>query len=211
MGYINITLALFNMLLGFPMDGGRVLRAIVWWVTGNAVRATRIAARTGQVVACGFIVLGLLRFPLSAARASCAEMELRESFRGVCVDEVITRDCPLVDGHMTVQTFVEDMLLRTGQRCFVVTENDAIAGLITLHEVKAVDRARWPSTLVSDVMRPLAQLRTVTPETPVTEALEMLGHNDINQMPVVTNRRLVGMLSREHILRYLLTRAELHM
>jgi CBS domain-containing protein len=150
-------------------------------------------------------------FLLSAARASYAETELRESLRGVRVGEVMVRDCPLVDGHSTVQTFVEDVLLRTGQRCFVVTEDDAIAGLITLHEVKAVDRARWPSTLVSEVMRPLAQLRTVTPETPVTEALEMLGHDDINQVPVVANRRLVGMLSRDHILRYLLTRAELNM
>jgi Zn-dependent protease/CBS domain-containing protein len=228
LGYINIVLALFNMLPGFPMDGGRVLRAIVWWVTGNAVRATRIATRTGQLVAFGFIVLGLLRFLggagigglwmtfigwflLSAARASYAEMELRESLRGVRVGQVMTRDCPLVDGHTTVQTFVEDTLLRTGQRCFVVAENDAIAGLITLHEVKAVDRVRWPSTLVYEVMRPLAQLRTVTPETPVTEALEMLGHDDINQVPVVANRRLVGMLSRDHILRYLLTRVELHM
>src|SRR5262249_25794890 len=228
LGYINIVLALFNMLPGFPMDGGRVLRAIIWWVTGNAVRATRIAARTGQVVAFGFIVLGLLRFLggagvgglwitfmgwllLSAARASYAEMELRESLRGVRVGEVMTRDCAVVEGHTTVQTFVEDTLLRTGQRCFVVVEHDAIVGLITLHEVKAVERARWPSTLVSDVMRPMVQLHTVTPETPVTEALEILGHNDINQVPVVAHRRLVGMLSRDQLLRYLLTRTALHM
>jgi CBS domain-containing protein len=139
-------------------------------------------------------------------------MELRESLRGVRVGEVMTRDCPLVDGHVTVQAFVEDVLLRTAQRCFVVAVDDALAGLITLHEVKAVDRARWPVTLVSEVMRPLAQLRTVTPDTLVTEALEMLGHDDINQVPVVTHGgRLVGMLSRDHILRYLLTRAELHM
>jgi len=228
LGYINVVLAVFNMLPGFPMDGGRVLRAIIWWVTGNAVRATRIATRTGQVVACGFIVLGLLRFLggaglgglwmafigwflLSAARASYAEMELRESFRGVDVGEIMVRACPAIDGHSTIQTFVEDTLLRTGRRCFVVAEDDAIVGLITLHEVKAVDRARWPSTTVEEVMRPLAQLRTVTPDTPVADALEMMGHDDINQLPVVSNRRLVGMLSRDHILRYLLTRAELHM
>lgn len=228
LGYINVALAAFNMLPGFPMDGGRVLRAIIWWATGNAVRATRIATRTGQVVAFGFIVLGLLRFLggaglgglwiafigwflLSAARASYAEMELRESLRGVHVGEVMVRDCPVVDGHSTIQTFIDDTLLPTGHRCFVVAEDDAIVGLITLHEVKAVDRARWPSTLVYEVMRPLAQLRTVTPATPVADALEMMGHDDINQLPVVSDRRLVGMLSRDHILRYLLTRAELNM
>jgi CBS domain-containing protein len=228
LGYINVMVAVFNMIPGFPMDGGRVLRAIVWWVTGNAVRATRIATRTGQVVACGFIVLGLLRFLggaglgglwiafigwflLSAARASYAEVELRERLRGVRVGEVMMRDCPLVDGHTTIQTFIDDTLLPTGRRCFLVAEDDAMAGLITLHEVKAVERARWPSTTLYDVMRPLAQLRTVTPDTPVADALEMMGHDDINQLPVVSNRRLVGMLSRDHILRYLLTRAELHM
>ena len=138
-------------------------------------------------------------------------MALRESLRSIHVGEVMTRDCPLVDGHSTLQTFVEDTLLRTGQRCFVVAEEGAIAGLITLHEIEAVDWARWPSTLVYEVMCPLAQLCMVSPETPATKVLEMLGHDDINQVPVVAHRRLVGMLSRDHILRYLLTRAELNM
>jgi Zn-dependent protease len=228
LGYINLALALFNMLPGFPMDGGRVLRAIVWWSTGNAVRATRIASLTGQVVAFGFIVFGLLRFfggsgfgglwmafigwfLLSAARASYAETELRESLRGVRVEAVMTRDCAVVDGRADLQTFVEDSLLRTGRRCFLITENGATVGLITPHEVKTVERARWPSTMVSEVMRPLDQLRTVTPDTPVADALEMIGKDDVNQLPVLANGQLIGMISRDHILRYLLTRAELNM
>jgi len=228
LGYINLALALFNMLPGFPMDGGRVLRAMVWWITGNAVRATRIASLTGQVVAFGFIVLGLFRFfggagfgglwiafigwfLLSAARASYAETELRESLRGVRVEAVMTRDCAVVDGRADLQTFVEDSLLRTGRRCFLITENGATVGLITPHEVKTVERARWPSTMVSEVMRPLDQLRTVTPDTPVTDALEMIGQDDVNQLPVLANGQLIGMISRDHILRYLLTRAELNM
>lgn len=202
LGYINFVLALFNMIPDFPMDGGRVLRAIVWRVTGNAVRATRIASRTGQVIAFGFIVLGLLRFfggagvgglwiafigwfLLSAARASYAETALRESVRAVRVGEVMIRDCPLVAGHTPVQTFVEDWFLRTGRRCFLVGEDGAVAGLITPHEVKTVARERWPSTMVSDVMRPLDQLRTVSPETPVTDTLEMIGQDDVNQLPVL--------------------------
>ncbi|MBH0201368.1 MAG: CBS domain-containing protein, partial [Nitrospira sp.] len=228
LGYINVALALFNMLPGFPMDGGRVLRAVVWWRTGNAVRATRLAALTGQGVAFGFIILGLLRFfggagfgglwiafigwfLLSAARASYAETEVRESLRGVRVEAVMTRDCPVVDGRADLQTFVEDALLGTGRRCFLITENGATVGLITPHEVKTVERARWPSTMVSDVMRPLNHLRTVTPDTPVADALEMIGQDDVNQLPVLANGRLIGMISRDHILRYLLTRAELNM
>jgi Zn-dependent protease/predicted transcriptional regulator len=228
LGYINLGLALFNMIPGFPMDGGRVLRAIVWWITGNAARATRIASLTGQVLAFGFIVLGLLRFfggagfggvwiafigwfLLSAARASYTEMALRERVRGVRVGEIMTRECPLVDGQITLQTFVEEHLLRTGGRCFLVADNGTIAGLLTPHEVKAVERARWPVTTVYDVMRPLAQLRTVTPDTPVADALEMIGHDDVNQLPVIAHGRPAGMISRERILRYLLTRAELNM
>ena len=228
LGYINLAVALFNMLPGFPMDGGRVLRAMVWWSTGNAVRATRMASLTGQVVAFGFIVLGLVRFfggagfgglwiafigwfLLSAARASYAETEVRESLRGVRVEAVMTRDCAVVDGRADLQTFVEDALLRTGRRCFLITENGATVGLITPHEVKTVERARWPSTTVSEVMRPLDQLRTVTPDTPVADALEMIGQDDVNQLPVLANGQLIGMISRDHILRYLLTRAELNM
>lgn len=228
LGYINLMLALFNMIPGFPMDGGRVLRAIIWWITGNAVRATRIATRVGQGIAFGLIILGVLRFfggagfgglwmafigwfLLSAARASYAETELRENLRGVRVGEVMTRDCALVQGHATLQTFVEDELLRTGRRCFLVAEDGSVAGLITPHEVKAIERARWPSTTLYDVMRPLEHLRTVTPETPVADALELIGRDNVNQLPVLANGRLVGLISRDQILHYLLIRNELNM
>jgi CBS domain-containing protein len=93
----------------------------------------------------------------------------------------------------------------------LVADNGTIAGLLTPHEVKVVERARWPLTTVYDVMRPLAQLRTVTPDTPVADALEMIGQDDVNQLPVIAHGRLAGMISRERILRYLLTRAELNM
>ncbi|MBA2702587.1 MAG: site-2 protease family protein, partial [Blastocatellia bacterium] len=109
LGYINIALAVFNMIPGFPLDGGRVLRAIVWWVTGDANRSTRIAARVGQFVAFGFIVWGILRFfggagfgglwltligwfLLEAARASYAQVEISENLRGVKVSEVMAND-----------------------------------------------------------------------------------------------------------------------
>lgn len=226
LGYINLGLAAFNLIPGFPMDGGRVLRAIIWWVTGNAARATRAAARTGQAIAFVFILFGLLRFfggagfgglwlvfigwfLLTAAQASYAQVELQEGLRGVRVGDLMVRDCALVDGNTNLQTFVEDYLLRTGQRCFLIARQGEIAGLITPHEIKGIERARWPFTLVSDVMRPLDQLRTVPLDMPVMEALTIIGREDLNQLPVVSNGRLEGMISRDQILRYLLTRAEL--
>jgi Zn-dependent protease/predicted transcriptional regulator len=227
LGYINIMLAVFNMIPGFPLDGGRVLRAIAWWITGDGNRATRIAARVGQFVAFSFIVIGIFRFfggagfgglwiafigwfLLDASRESYAQVAVTEGLRGVRVADVMSRDCPVVDGRSNLQTFVDEQLLHTGRRCFVVTENDRVAGLITPHEVSAVERARWPYTTVDDVMRPLEQLRTVSPDAPVNKALEMMGSEDLNQLPVVEGGEIAGIISRGHILQLLQTRAELH-
>ena len=227
LGYINIVLAIFNMVPGFPLDGGRVLRAIVWWITGDAKRATTIAARVGQVIAFGMIVYGVMRFfggagfgglwiafigwfLLSASRESQAQIAITEGLRGVRVADVMSREFPTVDGHSNLQTFVEEHLVRTGRRCFVVTFNGHTEGMITPNEVSNVDRARWPFTTVADVMRPLDQVRTVAPDAPVTEALETMAHEDLNQLPIVADGELAGFISRAHILQLLQTRAQLH-
>ena len=226
LGIINISLAIFNMIPGFPLDGGRVLRAIVWWITGDGNRSTRIASKVGRVVAMAFILLGIWRFfsgaglgglwiafigwfLLDAARASGAQVEITERLTGIRVGDVMAQQFATVDANSNLQTFVQEHLLPTGHRCFVVLEQGRPAGIITPHEVKAIDRARWPYTTVGDVMRSLEGLRTVGPERPVAEALEMMGREDVNQIPVVQQGRLAGIISRAHILRVLQTRAEL--
>jgi Zn-dependent protease/predicted transcriptional regulator len=226
LGYINIVLAIFNMIPGFPLDGGRVLRAIVWWITGNARRATTIAARVGQVIAFVMIIYGVLQFfqgagfnglwicfigwfLLNASRESYAQVAITEGLRGIRVAEVMSRDYATVDGYSNLQTFVEDHLVRTGRRCFVVLVNSQPEGIITPNEITGVQRARWPYTTVADVMRPLDQVRTVAPDTPLTEALEVMGQQDLNQLPVLANGNLAGLISRAHVLQLLKTRAEL--
>lgn len=227
LGYINIMLALFNMIPGFPLDGGRVLRAIVWWRTGDRNRSTRAAARVGQAVAFGFIVIGLIRFfggagfgglwlsfigwfLLDAARASYSEVEIRETMRSVRVSDVMERNCDVIDGRTNLQTFTYDHLLQTGRRCYIVVENGQVRGLITPHEVKAVPPPRWPYTTVDDVMRPLDQLHSVSPSTPALEAFEILVREDVHQLPVISDGRLEGIVARNHLLRLLHTRAELN-
>jgi CBS domain-containing protein len=226
LGYINLALAGFNMIPGYPLDGGRMLRAILWWKTGEMDRATRSAAKVGQTVGILFIVLGISRFfggagvgglwisfigwfLLQAAGESYSRVGLAQTFEGVTASDVMTTDCPVLDGNLNIEHFVHEELLRTGRRCFVITQNGNIAGLLTPHEVKEINRARWPYTTLSDIMRPLADLHTVPPETPLKNALEIMGKEDLNQLPVVTNGRLAGILSRAHILDYLRTRAEL--
>jgi Zn-dependent protease/predicted transcriptional regulator len=227
LGYINITLAAFNMIPGYPLDGGRVLRAVIWWITRSADRATRLAAQVGQVVAFIFILLGLFQFfkgqsfgglwmafigwfLLDASRGSYVQVELMAGLRGRRVADLMDRDCPTVEGHLSLQDFVNEYLLHSGRRCYVVLRGGEVTGLVTPNEVKTVPRELWLQTSVQSVMRPLGQLRTVSPETPALQALEMMSREDINQLPVMANGRLEGVFSRSHVLRVLRTNAELH-
>jgi Zn-dependent protease/predicted transcriptional regulator len=226
LGYINIALAVFNMVPGFPLDGGRVLRAVVWWITGDSRRATRIAARVGQLIFFGLIIIGMFRFfggagfnglwlvflgwfLLGASRDSYAQMEITESLRGVRVGDVMARDCPVVDGRTNLQTLVDEYLLRSGRRYFIVQEKGRTVGLITLNELHSVERTRWPYTTVDGVMLPLNRLQSVAPDTLVSDALELMAREDVNQLPVVVGGDLAGLISRGHILQLLQTRAEL--
>jgi Zn-dependent protease/CBS domain-containing protein len=227
LGYINIALGIFNMVPGFPLDGGRVLRAAIWWATGNAERATRIAVRVGQTVALGMILVGILRFfsgggfgglwlsfigwfLLEAAGASYLQFEATHLLQDLRARDLMQRECASVDAAMSIQQFVEEHLLRTAQRCFVVNEGDAIAGLVTAQEVRSIERSRWPDLQVRDIMRPLEKIRSVSPDTPVLKAMELMTGEDLNQVPVISNRRLEGMISRASILQVLQSRAELN-
>ena len=227
LGVINIALAIFNLIPGYPLDGGRVLRAIIWWSTGDVTRSTRIASVVGQFVAFTFIVFGIFRFfvgagfgglwiafigwfLLDAARASYGQIVLTESLRGLRACDLMTNDCPVVSGRDNLRTLVDEHLLRTGNRCFIIEDHERIAGLITAHEIKAIARNRWPYTTVDEVMRPVEKLHTVRPEASAAEALEIMARDDVNQLPVIRNGHLEGMISRRHILQVLQTRAELH-
>lgn len=226
LAYINFGLAIFNLIPGYPLDGGRVLRAAVWWKTGNVDRATRIASRAGQVVGVGFIGLGMVEFfsgagfgglwmafigwfLVQAAAASYLEIGISHALEGVTVADAMTTDCAGVDGNMSVQRFVDEVLLRSRARCFAIHDNDGFAGLVTLNEVKEVDRARWPFTRLYDIMRPLDQVRTVDPATPLKTALEIMGKLDLNQLPVVIRGKIAGILSRSEVLNFLNTRLQL--
>jgi Zn-dependent protease/CBS domain-containing protein len=227
LGYINIALALFNMIPGYPLDGGRVLRAVIWAITKNADRSTKLASQIGKVVAFLIILLGLFQFftqrgnfgglwlafigwfLLDAARTTYAQVGLTSALRGRRVAEIMDRNCPTVEAYLNLQDFVDQYLLQSGLRGYVVVQNQEIVGLITPHEVKNVPRDLWPQTSIQAAMLPLSQVRTVSPETPALQALEMMGRNDINQLPVVSDGHLEGIFSRTHVVRFLHAHAEL--
>jgi Zn-dependent protease/predicted transcriptional regulator len=226
LGYINLTLAAFNMIPGYPLDGGRILRSILWLASRNVLRATQRAAAVGKGIALLFIAFGIFQFfrgagfgglwiafigwfLLQAATASASSVALTSVLKGVRVSDVMTSDCATVDGNMNVEQFVEGHLLRSGRRCFVVEQNGQVTGLVTPHEIKELARPRWPYTTLADIMRPMDQLHTVAPATPVMEALETMGRDDVNQLPVVTGNHLDGIITRANVLQFLQTRAEL--
>lgn len=226
LGYINFMLAIFNLIPGYPLDGGRVFRAVVWWITGNMERSTRTAAVVGQGFAFIFIFVGLWRFfhgagfaglwiafigwfLLDASRSSYAQVELLHVLRGVKVRDVMDRDCTPVDASLTLQSLVDEHSLPTGRRCFVVQKNGYLAGLITTADIGRIGRERWPVTTVEEAMKPLRQLHTVSPDSPVAQALDTMARENVNQLPVVTDGHLEGTLSRTHLLQVLRNRAEL--
>jgi Zn-dependent protease len=217
LGYINVTLAAFNMIPGFPLDGGRVLHAVVWWISGNAQRSMRIAAQTGRAVAVLFIGYGLFRFMtasgigglwlafigwflLEAAGSTYAQVRVAEALQGMCVGDIMMRDCPTVDSRTNLKSFIEDDLLRTGRHCFIVTDAGREVGLISPAELHGIPRTHWFYKTVCDAMRPLEYARTVAPEMPVAEALEAMGRENLSQLVVGEGGRLLGVLSRANVL-----------
>jgi len=228
LGYINIALAFFNMIPGFPLDGGRVLRSLVWAITKNADRSIRIAARVGQVVAFLFILDGIWRyfsgagfgglwiafigwFLMDAAKASYAEVGITAALRGMRVYDVMSRDCVIVNRGMSLRDFVDIYVLKTGQRCFAVEDLGRLVGIITLRDVSNISRDRWDETTVRDAMRPIQELHVITPDTPVLDALKLMARNDVNQLPVVANGTLQGMVSRSQLVQLLQVRSVLQL
>lgn len=225
---LNFMLALFNLIPGFPLDGGRILRALVWWIGGDENRATRTSARAGQGVALTLFAIGLWEFLsgdtmsglwlgllgwflLDAATASYQQAEVLTGLRGVRVGEVMSQDCLTVQTEMSLQRFADEFVLKTGRRCYAVNEHGTIVGLVTPADLAKVERTRWIDTSIGAVARPLQQLRSVSADTPVVEALLTMGREDLNQLPVIVAGRMAGMLSRSHIMQLLQTRTELSM
>jgi Zn-dependent protease len=223
---INLAVALFNLLPGFPLDGGRVLRAAVWAWTGSFDRANRTAAAAGEVLALALIGVGTLRalggdvaagiwmaligwFLHSAVVAGRAEAALRDLLRGATVSQAMARDCPSIAPGLTLERLVREEVLGAGRRCFIVAEDGKLRGLLTLHEIKGVPRDRWDHVRVDEVMQPAQALATVAPEENLLKALEDMDDANVAQLPVVDDGQWLGVLDRERILHYMRLRAEL--
>ncbi|MBA2447438.1 MAG: site-2 protease family protein [Chloroflexi bacterium] len=222
---VNLMLAVFNILPGFPLDGGRVLRAIIWGATGSVGRATRIASLVGQGLAFLFIGYGLFQilegdflnglwigfigwFLNSAAEATRRQVAAEEGFRGVRVADVMVADPPMVSPALSVRELVDEHVLRAGRRAMPVAQDGRIVGLVSLTDVKHLPQEEWSRNSVGAIMtRP--PLRTIGPREEISRALAMLIEQDVNQLLVVENGAILGMLSRGDVMRFLQLRKEL--
>ena len=236
----NAMLAGFNLLPGFPLDGGRIFRAMVWGATKDFSRATRMAAASGKLIAYVMIGLGILSifagpqsggvaeyigrwggiwlafigwFLLTAAQASVSQLTIRETLTGLCAADVMSHEVPTIPGNLNLEEYSSEVL-RTGRRIHIVTIDDRLLGLMNVAALNLVPRADWAINSVQAVMVPREKILWTSPEEPLQRLLERLMGADVNQMPVVRHGddgapHIVGMVTRDAILRVIQTRSEL--
>jgi len=224
--YINVALGLFNLVPGFPLDGGGVFRAIVWGFTHNMHRATLIAANVGRFIAYLFIIFGVWQiigghfidgmwiafigwFLESAAVAQVKQETLQGVLSGHRVSEAMRRDFTAVVPDTTLEELVNDHILGAGRRSLIVKRGDRVAGLLTLHHIKGIPRSDWPTVRADQAMIPAEQMKRVRPDAQLWTALEEMDRDGVNQLPVMTDGQIQGMLSREDVISYLRTLQEL--
>jgi Zn-dependent protease/CBS domain-containing protein len=237
LAWINVALAVFNMIPGFPLDGGRVFRAIVWRTTGNYGRSTRIATVVGRVIAYIFIFGGLSIalssffsriFHLSlfegmlftgiwiafigwflenAASASYRQEQWREAMQRFTVAEVMTTDYLVVPPDMTVAQLVQQYIVPSGRRFFILADEGRLHGMVTLPDIKSLPQQKWATTPVRDIMTPADKLRAISPNQDAWTVMTQMDEANINQMPVVSGTRVIGIVARDDLIRILRTRS----
>ncbi|MFW6151241.1 MAG: site-2 protease family protein [Chloroflexota bacterium] len=222
---INAILGVFNLVPAFPLDGGRVLRSILWERTGSLSRATNIAATVGRLFGWALIAFGVFQllsgnflgglwiafigwFLSSAADASRQEMAMRGYLSGVKVKDVMDPNPETIEPETPVARMVENVFRRQHRRAVPVSEDDKLLGIVTVTDVKDLSRDQWGETAVREVMT-REPLYSVAPEEELSSAMKLISQHDINQLLVLEGGRLVGFLSRADILRHIQFRQEL--
>jgi Zn-dependent protease len=227
LGQINLILAIFNLVPGFPLDGGRVLRAILWGISGDLRRATHRASQLGRIFSGLLIGVGLammlgFRVPFfgtgvigglwlmligwflnNAAVMSYRQLLMRESLEDVPVSTVMRSDFSSIDADMPVSELVDRYLLPGDQRTFPVLDGADFIGLVSLRDIHKTPRETWRRAAVRSIMTPADAVKGIPPQENAADAMLLLGRQGVNQLPVVEDGKVRGMVSREDILKLL--------
>jgi len=227
LGTINVILGVFNLIPGFPLDGGRVLRSIIWALTDNLRQATRWASFVGQAIAWLMITGGIamifgVRIPFfgqglingvwlifigwflnNAANRSYQQLVIKDVLEGVPVRQMTKRNPPTVSADITVETLIEDHIMQTDDHAFPVMQDGKLAGIVCLDDVRRVPASERASKTVSDIMTPKGKLVSISPDDPANDALNEISKRSIRQLVVLQNGELFGLVRRRDIVRYL--------
>lgn len=223
---INMSVAIFNLIPGFPLDGGRLLRAIVWKITGDLRKSTRVASIVGRVVAYLFVFWGLWRlfygdwiggvwiafigwFLDRAATSSYRQLALKELMQAIKVKDVMIRECRSLPKELTIRELVDGYIFHTSFQCFPVVDNNVVLGIITIQEIKQIPREQWSFVTVEDAMIPLEKMKSVKPDDDLFTVLQKMNSDNVSQLPVVENDQLIGLISRDSLINAINIKSEL--
>jgi CBS domain-containing protein len=213
---VNLLLAAFNMIPGFPLDGGRVLRAVIWLATGNFLRATKIATTAGYVISIAIIVAGVLIFFIwgyfdglwlifigfflnSSARATYQQTILRENLKGYTAQDFISRDLPRIPRNVNLTDLIEGTFLKSSNRLYLVTDGDSVIGVLTIWQIKKVPQRQWSLTTVAHIMIPVEELKTVRPADNASSILEKFDQGQDDIVAVLSDGKIVGIITRQSL------------
>ena len=220
LGVTNSVLGVFNLLPGFPLDGGRVLRALLWKASGNMEKSTRVAAGAGTTLAWGLIAVGVYYsfatrslagvwfvliglFLRSSSESAYGQMMVERALEGVRVRAVMREAPEPVAPTMSLQRIVDERVLGRGERALFVGGEGQVLGLFTVVDLARISTEQLATTLARDIMVPVDQIITVGPDTPLLEATQSMTEHDFHQIPVVEDGRMVGVLTRGDVLQQL--------
>ncbi len=226
---INVALAVFNLIPGFPLDGGRVFRSILWRFTANYNRSTQIATRVGRGVGYSFILGGIVIIILTeqfisglwlafigwflenAASSSYRQLQWHNILQGLPASQVMQTSFPIISSSITLSELVRTHVMPSGYTFFIVIDQGKLTGIVTLNNIKSVPQEDWDMTRVSGIMTPLEQLKVAYPEQDVMSLFEQMNTSDINQVPVLSEGKVLGVVTRDSLLRLLRARTELRL
>ncbi len=232
LAYINTLMAMFNLIPGFPLDGGRVFRSLIWLNTGDYIKATRIATISGRIIGYIFIAGGIITmfillrqdndawfaglwlafigwFLETSATISYRDALLRDALSGLTIRDIMSADFPVISHGITLNELVQNHMLPTGHRWFVVATDGKLEGITTIQDIKKVPRNRWSTTSIKEIMTPSKTLITANPDQDALSLLETIVERNINQVPVIEEGKVIGTIAQDSLMRLPQIRSDL--
>jgi len=227
---INIVLGVFNMLPGYPLDGGRVLRSIIWKVTGSLERATFIASTAGRVIGFMVIAVGIFYiftgnflngvwlafigwFLQSSAQMGYRQLIFETSIKGIKVRDVMNENIVNVTKDITIQDLVDDYFMKYRFGRFPVIEDEKtqrFIGVISLHDIKGVSKEEWPEVKIGDIVKSVSESEKVDMSMEISDAIKKMGKNDLGHLAVMSGDKLRGIITKSDVMRFIKIRSEFH-